>query len=50
MINDKDAKYAIYSFIWKYNGNPNGEETTQPKRIFSVKAAPKSENAVVSEN
>lgn len=46
MVNDKDAKYAIYKFIWKYNAKPNGEETTQPKRIFGVKTAPKAENAV----
>lgn len=49
MIDDKDAKYAIYSFIWKYNGKPSGEEMTQPKRIFSVKSAPDAENAKTSE-
>lgn len=47
MENDKDAKYAIYKFNWKYNATPSGEETTQPKRIFGVKTAPKAENAVV---
>lgn len=46
MENDKEAKYAIYKFTWKYNAAPNGEETTQPKRIFGVKTAPKAENAV----
>ena len=47
MENDKEAKYAIYKFNWKYNATPNGEETTQPKRIFGVKTPPKSENAVI---
>ena len=49
-VNDKDAKYAIYSFIWKYNGKPTGEEMTQPKRIFAVKSAPDAENAKTTEN
>lgn len=40
MANDKDAKYAIYRFTWKYNGKPKGEEMTQPKRVFGTKAAP----------
>lgn len=50
MVNDRDAKYAIYKFVWKYNAAPNGEETTQPKRIFGVKTPPKAENAVIEES
>lgn len=49
MVNDKDAKYAVYSFVWKYNGKPTGEEMTQPKRIFPVKSAPDAENAKTNE-
>ena len=45
MENDKEGKYAIYKFVWKYNAAPKGEETTQPKRIFGIKSAPKAENA-----
>lgn len=47
---DKSNQFAIYNFIWKYNGTATGEETTQPKRVFSVKAAPGIENTKVASN
>jgi hypothetical protein len=40
---DKSNEYSIYKFVWKYNAKATGEDMTQPKRIFSVKTAPKAE-------
>jgi len=47
---DKSNEFAIYTFIWKYNAAATGEGTTQPKRVFSVRPAPASENTKVAAN
>lgn len=47
---DKHNENAIYTFIWKYNGTATGEETTQPKRVFSIKPAPSIENTKAASN
>lgn len=47
---DKSNERAIYTFIWNYNGTATGEDTTQPKRVFSVKPAPSIESTIVASN